>query len=140
MLAEALQLKKENYVVTFQSRFGKSKWLESYTAPMLKELGNAGAKRIDFVCPGFAADCLETLEEIAIERRAIFLSAGGKDYEFIPCLNERDTRIRALMMIALGNLHGWLPVAWDAVRAKLDADRSLALASAMGRNVSSPAG
>ena len=65
-------------------------------------------------------------------QRAIFLSGGGKDYEFIPCLNERDTWIRALMMIAIGNLHGWLPVAWDAVRAKLDADRSLALASAMG--------
>ena len=69
-----------------------------------------------------------------------FLRAGGKDYEFIPCLNERDTWIRARMMIALENPHGWLPVAWDAVRAKLDADRSLALASAMGRNVSSPAG
>ena len=132
MLAEALQLKKENYVVTFQSRFGKSKWLEPYTAPMLKELGNAGAKRIDVVCPGFAADCLETLEEIAIEGRAIFLSAGGKDYEFIPCLNERGTWIRALMMIALGNPHGWLPVAWDAVRAKQEADCSLALATAMG--------
>ena len=65
-------------------------------------------------------------------QRAIFLSAGGKDYEFIPCLNERDTWIRALMMITLKNLHGWLPVAWDAVRAKLDADRSRALASAMG--------
>ena len=73
-------------------------------------------------------------------QRAIFLSACGKDYEFIPCLNERDTGIPALMMIALGNLHGWLPVAWDAVRAKQEADRSLALASAMGQNVSSSAG
>ena len=73
-------------------------------------------------------------------QRAIFLSAGGKDYEFIPCLNERDTGIQALRMIALGNPHGWLHVAWDAVRANLDADRSLALASAMGRNVSSSAG
>ena len=69
-----------------------------------------------------------------------FLGAGGKDYEFVPCLNDRDTWIRALMMIALENPHGWLPVAWDAVRAKQDADRSVALASAMGRNVSSPAG
>ena len=65
-------------------------------------------------------------------QRAIFLSAGGKDYEFIPCLNERGTGIQALMMIALGNPHGWLPVAWDAVRAKQGADRSLALTSAMG--------
>ena len=65
-------------------------------------------------------------------QRAIFLSAGGEDYEFIPCLSERDTWIRALMMIALENPHGCLPVAWDAVKAKLDADRSLALASAMG--------
>ena len=73
-------------------------------------------------------------------QRAIFLSAGGEDYEFIACLNERDTWIRVLMMIALENLHGWLPVAWDAARANLDADRSLALACAMGRNVSSSAG
>ena len=65
-------------------------------------------------------------------QRAIFLSVGGKDYEFIPCLNGRDTWIRALMMIALENLHGWLPVAWDAVKAKQEADRSLALANAMG--------
>ena len=65
-------------------------------------------------------------------QRAIFLSAGGEDYEFIPRLNERDTWIRALMMIALENPHGWLPVAWDAVRAKQGADRSLALTSAMG--------
>ena len=111
MLAEALQLKKDNYVVTFQSRFGKAKSLEPYTAPILKKLGKAGAKRIDVVCPGFAAECMETLEEIAIDGRAIFLSACGKDYEFVPCLNERDTWIRALMMIALENLHGWLPVA-----------------------------
>ena len=73
-------------------------------------------------------------------QRAIFLGAGGKDSEFIPCLNERDTWIPALMTIALENLHGWLPVAWDAVRAKQDADRSLAIASAMGRNVSLSAG
>ena len=58
MLAEALQLKKDNYVVTFQSRFGKAKWLEPYTAPMLKKLGKAGAKRFDVICPGLAADCL----------------------------------------------------------------------------------
>ena len=104
-----LQLKKDNYVVTFQSRFGKAKW--PYTAPILKKVGKAGAKRIDVVCPGFAADCLETLEEIAIEGRAIFLSAGGKDYEFIACLNERDSWLRALTLIALENLHGWLHVA-----------------------------
>ena len=80
------------------------------------------------------------MDKIAIEGRATFLTAGGKDYEFIPCLNERDTWIRALLMIALENPHGWLPVAWDAVRAKLDADRSLALRARWGRNVSSSAG
>ena len=132
LLADALQLKKDDYVVTFQSRFGKAKWLEPYTAPTLEKLGKGGAKRIDITCPGFTADCLETLEEIAIEGRATFLSAGGKDFHFIPCLNVRDTWIRALTLIALENLHGWLPVAWDAVKAKQEADRSLALASAMG--------
>ena len=86
-----------------------------------------------------SADSNFSTERMPVQR-AIFLSACGKDYEFIPCLNERDTGIPALMMIALGNLHGWLPVAWDAVRAKQEADRSLALASAMGQNVSSSAG
>ncbi|MEO7322756.1 MAG: ferrochelatase [Burkholderiales bacterium] len=132
LLAEALHLKKDDYIVTFQSRFGKAKWLEPYTAPMLEKLGKAGVKRIDITCPGFTADCLETLEEIALEARATFLSAGGKDYHFIPCLNERDTWIRALMVITLENLQGWLPAPWDAVKAKQDADRSLALATEMG--------
>ena len=86
-----------------------------------------------------SADSNFSTERMPVQR-ASFLSAGGEDYEFIPCLNERDTGIPALMMIALENPHGWLPVAWDAVRAKLDADRSLALASAMGRIVSSSAG
>ena len=132
LLADALQLKKEDYIVTFQSRFGKAKWLEPYTAPTLEQLGKGGLKRVDIVCPGFTADCLETLEEIAIEGRASFLAAGGKDYHFIPCLNERDTWIRALMMVTLENLHGWLPAAWDAVRAKQDADHSHGLAKALG--------
>jgi protoporphyrin/coproporphyrin ferrochelatase len=132
LLAEALQLSEDNYIVTFQSRFGKAKWLEPYTAPTLEKLGKAGVKSVDITCPGFTADCLETLEEIAIEGRATFLSAGGKEYQFIPCLNERDTWIRALMMIVLENLQGWLPAAWDAVRAKQDADRSLALATEVG--------
>ncbi len=98
----------------------------------MEKLGKGGTKRVDIVCPGFTADCLETLEEINIEGRASFLAAGGKEFHFIPCLNERDTWIRALMMIVLENLHGWLPVAWDAVKAKQDADRSHALATAQG--------
>jgi protoporphyrin/coproporphyrin ferrochelatase len=104
--------------------FNLAAWGIPRTSYLVNPTGNA--------IVGFTADCLETLEEIAIEGRATFLSAGGKDYHFIPCLNERDTWIRALMMILLENLHGWLPVAWDAVRAKQDADRSHALAKALG--------
>ena len=132
LLAEALQLKKEDYLLTFQSRFGRAKWLEPYTAPTLEKFAKGGVKRVDVVCPGFPADCLETLEEIGIEGRATFLAAGGKEFHLIPCLNERDTWIRTLMMIVLENLHGWLPAAWDAAKAKQEADRSHGLAKALG--------
>ena len=94
--------------ITFQSRFGRAEWLKPYTAPTLKNLGKKGVKRVDVICPGFVADCLETLEEIAMEGKADFLNAGGQEFHYIPCLNERDDWIRALCDIALKHLQGWL--------------------------------
>lgn len=107
LLAEALNLRADDYLVAFQSRFGRAKWLEPYTQPTLEKLAREGVARVDVVCPGFVADCLETLEEIALECKAAFLAAGGKTFHYIPCLNQRDDWIDALADIALTHLAGW---------------------------------
>ena len=86
-LVSALGLPPERVMMTFQSRFGREPWLTPYTDETLKMLGEKGTKHIQVLCPGFAADCLETLEEIAVQNREIFLEAGGKQYEYIPALN-----------------------------------------------------
>lgn len=108
LIAEQLGLKPEQYLVTFQSRFGRAEWLKPYTAATLTELGKQKTKRVDVTCPGFVGDCLETLEEIAMEVRDEFLHAGVGEYHYIPCLNERPDWIHALTGIVLDNLGGWL--------------------------------
>jgi ferrochelatase len=107
LLAERLQLTPAQYRVTYQSRFGRAKWLQPYTEPTLRELGAAGVSRVDVMCPGFPADCLETLEEIAMEGRDAFLGAGGKAFHYIPCLNDSNAWITALAGIADRHLAGW---------------------------------
>jgi protoporphyrin/coproporphyrin ferrochelatase len=131
LLAEALMLKPEQYLVSFQSRFGRAEWLKPYTLQSLEQLGEQKVKRADVVCPGFVSDCLETLEEIAIENKAAFLGAGGGEFHYIPCLNERPGWIQALAAIALENLHGWVGTDWDAGAADREAlaSRQRALAS-----------
>jgi ferrochelatase len=100
LLSQALKLAQGEWRVTFQSRFGYAKWLQPYTQPMLVELAQAGSKRVDVICPGFVADCLETLEEIGITARAAFERAGGKDLHLIACLNESPEWIDALARIS----------------------------------------
>ncbi len=107
MLASRLGLEKDGYSVTFQSRFGKAKWLEPYTEPTLRELAGRGLARVDVLCPGFTGDCLETLEEIDQEVRAAFLEAGGKAFHYIPCLNGEPAWIAALGGVAQQHLAGW---------------------------------
>lgn len=107
LLAVKLGLSATQHRVTFQSRFGRAKWLEPYTEPSLRELGTAGLKRVDVMCPGFPADCLETLEEIAMEGREAFLESGGQDFHYIPCMNDSSEWITALADIAERNLAGW---------------------------------
>ena len=107
LLATRLGLSTAQYRVTFQSRFGRAKWLEPYTEPTLRELGASGVKRVDVVCPGFPADCLETLEEISMEGREAFLHSGGEAFSCIPCLNDSPAWITALAGIAERNLAGW---------------------------------
>ncbi|MDM0012171.1 ferrochelatase [Variovorax sp. J22P168] len=107
LLAARLGLADSAWQLSFQSRFGRAKWLEPYTEPTLRALGRAGVARVDVMCPGFPADCLETLEEIAMEGRDAFLEAGGKDFRYIPCLNDSPAWITALSGIAERHLQGW---------------------------------
>ncbi len=122
LLAQALGLTETQYLITFQSRFGKAEWLQPYTQPTLEKLAREGTARVDVVCPGFVADCLETLEEIALECKAAFLSSGGKEFHYIPCVNERPDWIAALRDLVTTHLSGWPLAAQSdpaaAVRAK----------------------
>ena len=126
LLAEALGLAKDKFVVTFQSRFGKAKWLEPYTEPTLIALAGQGVKKVDVICPGFTGDCLETLEEINMEAREAFLHAGGSAFAYIPCLNDNPAFIRALTQLAVTHLGGW-PTQARPNSAELEASRERAL-------------
>ena len=127
LLATALSLKAAQWHVTFQSRFGRAKWLQPYTEPTLRELAHAGIEQVDVICPGFAADCLETLEEIAMEGRAVFLGAGGREFSYIPALNDFHPGIDALASIAMRHLQGW-PTAAAPDAAELQAQQQRAVA------------
>lgn len=107
LVAQALGLAEGDYVTTFQSRFGKAQWLQPYTDETLRALAAAAVDSVQVICPGFSADCLETLEEIAVENRDYFLNAGGSDYQYIPCLNSSDAHLDALATIAENHLAGW---------------------------------
>jgi ferrochelatase len=107
LLRQRLGLPAERLLVTFQSRFGKAQWLQPYTEPTLRELARQGIKSVDVMCPGFAADCLETLEEIAQEAREAFLHEGGQAFNYLPCLNDDEAWISALADLAERHLQGW---------------------------------
>ena len=102
ILAGSLRIAPADYTVSFQSRFGAAEWLQPYTSEVLKQLGREKLARVDVVCPGFVSDCLETLEEIAIEGKAIFQRAGGGEFHALPCLNEAPQWIVAMARIVDG--------------------------------------
>ncbi|WP_231757649.1 ferrochelatase [Microbulbifer elongatus] len=108
-LAEVLELPREKWEITFQSRFGKAEWLQPYTDKTLIEWGKNGVASVDVICPAFSADCLETLEEIAVENRANFIDAGGSEYRYIPALNAREDHLRALEAVVRDRLPGVFP-------------------------------
>ncbi|MEZ5657353.1 MAG: ferrochelatase [Burkholderiaceae bacterium] len=134
LLAERLQLPDERWRISFQSRFGRAEWLQPYTDKTLAELARAGARRVDVVCPGFVSDCLETLEEIAIEGKAVFMAAGGSDFRFIDCLNDSHDLVAALTDLVTAQLGGWptakasAPGADEPARARLAARQARARA------------
>jgi protoporphyrin/coproporphyrin ferrochelatase len=134
LLATALGLAPSDYLVTFQSRFGRAEWLQPYTAPTLRKLAKEGVKRVDVICPGFTSDCLETLEEIAVEAKRDFLTAGGTAFHYIPCLNEDPAWIAALADIAQQHMGGWTTVLTPDMREQLrkEAETSRKQALSMG--------
>ncbi len=127
LLAESLGLPKDRYTVTFQSRFGKAKWLQPYTEPTLVKMAQAGVQSVDVVCPGFTSDCLETLEEISMEARHAFLAAGGKSFCYIDCLNDSAPWLAALAELSITHMGGWPSQAGAEVET-LAASRQAALA------------
>jgi ferrochelatase len=132
LLGESLGLSPEQYALTFQSRFGRAEWLQPYTAPTLETLARGGAEVVDVICPGFPADCLETLEEIAIEGRDSFIAAGGKEYRYIPCLNGAPPFIAALADLCALHLQGWPVAREEAVARAAEAEKGRVRARALG--------
>lgn len=126
LLARRLNLKDNEWKLTFQSRFGKAEWLQPYTEQTLKALPDQGVKALDVICPGFPADCLETLEEIAVENRDYFLKAGGESYQYIPALNDAKDHIQALADIVQKHTQGWAETSsnWHEAQAGLIQNRA----------------
>ncbi len=128
LLTQALDLRPQDVRIAFQSRFGRAKWLGPSTESVLKQLGAEGRHDVDVVCPGFSADCLETLEEIAMEGQETFHEAGGGALRYIPCLNDSAEGMRALTDIAEMHLQGWpTRAAVDAEALAQQAQRARAL-------------
>ena len=132
LIAASLDLGEDDWVVTFQSRLGRAEWLRPYTDETVTELAKNGVERLDIVCPGFAADCLETLEEIAMQNAGFFTAAGGGSLNYIPALNARDDHVEFLVRLVEKNIGGWPESSpdfstSDEARAR-DKSRSRALA------------
>jgi len=134
LVADKLALNPSEWKVVFQSRFGREPWLEPYCSVTLQELPKSGIKSVDVVCPGFAADCLETLEEIQLENKTLFIEAGGETFNYIPCLNDSKEHIDALCEVLTAHMFGWpetMP-GWDAGKLAVAAQKSRQRAIEMG--------
>ncbi len=142
LVAEALGIGEQRYVVAFQSRFGREEWIKPTTDVTVRAMARSGVKSLDVVCPGFSADCLETLEEIDGENRELFEANGGERFRFIPCLNDRPEHIRALADLVVRHLSGWIaPEAFGRERVEADARASKERADRMiARDVRADAG
>ena len=108
LLRGALALDESKLMMTFQSRFGRARWLEPATDGTVKQLAKSGVKSIVVITPGFSADCLETLEEIAVENAHVFKRHGGQNFVAIPCLNDSAPGMQVISQLALRELKGWV--------------------------------
>ncbi len=134
LVAEELGLADKEWKVVFQSRFGREPWLQPYCSQTLQELPASGIKTVDILCPGFATDCLETLEEISMQNRNLFMQAGGEQFNYIPCLNDSEEHIDALVEVLSTHMFGWpetMP-GWDSGKLAVEANKSRQRALAMG--------
>lgn len=122
LVAERLGLPRDRYEVTFQSLFGREEWLRPYTEETILSLAAAGTRSLDVICPGFSADCLETIEEIDGLNREIFQHAGGERYRYVPALNDRPDHLRLLADLVKRNLAGWIEPAADTERRARELD------------------
>ena len=120
LVAEQLELADGLWQVSFQSRFGAREWLKPYTDQTLSDWGRQGVKNVSVICPGFAADCLETLEEINMQNRGFFLNAGGENFSYIAALNDHTSHIHALTELVLENCRGWPEFEQDWDQARVD--------------------
>ena len=100
-------MKAEEYMTTFQSRFGREEWLNPYTDETLKSFPKEGVNSVQVICPGFSSDCLETIEEIGEENREYFMEHGGERYEYIACLNDSSAHLDMLFELLQSNMQGW---------------------------------
>lgn len=134
LVAQRLKLADDQWRVVFQSRFGKAEWLQPYADRTLQKLPGEGKRNIDVVCPGFAADCLETLEEMAMQNRDLFLKAGGQQYRYIPALNDGAGHADFLAGLARRHMAGWPEVetAWSDESAEAEASARQARAMLLG--------
>ena len=107
LLRERLGLSEQDMPVSFQSRLGRERWLHPYTDATVRQLGAGGVRKLDVVCPGFAVDCLETLEEIAMQNRDFFIAAGGESLRYIPALNDSREQLESLAALVLKHTQGW---------------------------------
>ena len=123
LVAESLGLAPDDYLSTFQSRFGREEWLKPYTDETLKALPETGVKSLQIICPGFSAECLETIEEIGMENRDYFLEAGGTRYEYIPCLNASSLHLDTLATRIKQELMGWEQPAYEPGKSQSEALR-----------------
>ena len=136
LVAEKLKLNQEEWMVTFQSRFGPKEWLKPYTDKTLISLAENGIKNINVICPGFSADCLETLEEINIQNREFFIEAGGEKFAYIPALNDSPEHLHLLSNIILKHTNGWpeFSTNWDQEKINKDLSKSKKLAEKSKHN------
>lgn len=134
LVAEELELEENSWQVVFQSRFGREPWLQPYCDHTLQQLAQQGHKRIDIICPGFSADCLETLEEINMQNRELFIAAGGENLQYIPALNESPEHIDALCEVLTAHSFGWPETMpnWDAGLRAVEEKKSRERALKMG--------
>jgi ferrochelatase len=134
LVAEKLELPDDKWKVVFQSRFGREPWLEPYCSVTLQELPGSNIKNVDIICPGFAADCLETLEEIQMQNKELFIEAGGESFNYIACLNDSEEHMDALSEVLTAHMFGWpetMP-GWDAGKLAVKANKSRQRAIDMG--------